>query len=195
MNTKSKRSTLKNENYNERPLLDHNNEFHKDQINRVKKSVKTELNNHNDKNSVREKRSSKQDLEEETLRQEIHSSLELEKDRFLPKREKRSNLETQDENSGLLREKRSSLNGEEEDIGILHREKRSNVIIDSSHVQVYPRWKMQVIYLATGDKDLNVFTEERLKMIHNIEQVNFYIINSLFFLSKMCNGILYWTCD
>ncbi|KAL8601691.1 hypothetical protein ACOMHN_033867 [Nucella lapillus] len=32
------------------------------------------------------------------------------------------------------------------------------------------RWKMQVIYLAVGDQDHNVFTEERLKMIHKVER-------------------------
>lgn len=50
------------------------------------------------------------------------------------------------------------------------RRSNGNFLVDSQRTQVVRRWKMQVIYLAEGDNDLNVFTEERLKMIHKIEQ-------------------------
>ena len=50
------------------------------------------------------------------------------------------------------------------------RVKRSNQIVTRDMNQVVKRWKMQVIYLAVGDDNPNVFTEERLKMIHKIEK-------------------------
>ena len=51
------------------------------------------------------------------------------------------------------------------------RVKRSeNLRVQRYNYQIVARWKMQVIYLATGDENHNIFTEERLKMIHNIEQ-------------------------
>ncbi|KAK7094104.1 protein dispatched homolog 3-like [Littorina saxatilis] len=51
------------------------------------------------------------------------------------------------------------------------RVKRSrNILVERNTLQVIKRWKMQVIYLAQGDDNPNIFTEERLKMIHKIEQ-------------------------
>ena len=55
---------------------------------------------------------------------------------------------------------------EEEEVRV----KRSNQIVTSDMNQVVKRWKMQVIYLAVGDDNPNVFTEERLKMIHKVEK-------------------------
>ena len=36
--------------------------------------------------------------------------------------------------------------------------------------QVFPRWKMQVIFLAQGNSDLNMFTKERLETVHHVEK-------------------------
>ena len=39
------------------------------------------------------------------------------------------------------------------------------------HYQKYPKWKLELVYLATGDdSDLNIFTKERVETIHQIEQ-------------------------
>ena len=61
------------------------------------------------------------------------------------------------------------LSEKEEDVEEV-RVKRSNQIVTRDMNQVVKRWKMQVIYLAVGDDNPNVFTEERLKMIHKIEK-------------------------
>ena len=47
---------------------------------------------------------------------------------------------------------------------------RRSVHLDEYRYQVFNRWKMYLIYLAHGDEDHNMFTEERLKTVHNIEQ-------------------------
>ncbi|XP_033763193.1 protein dispatched homolog 3-like [Pecten maximus] len=39
-----------------------------------------------------------------------------------------------------------------------------------SHVQYHAQWKMQVVFMAKGEEDDNIFTKERLEMIHDIEQ-------------------------
>ncbi|OWF56167.1 protein dispatched homolog 3-like [Mizuhopecten yessoensis] len=39
-----------------------------------------------------------------------------------------------------------------------------------SRVQYHAQWKMQVVFMAKGEEDGNVFTRERLEMIHDIEQ-------------------------
>ncbi|XP_067658101.1 protein dispatched homolog 3-like isoform X2 [Haliotis asinina] len=37
--------------------------------------------------------------------------------------------------------------------------------------QVYPRWKMQVIFLAQGDDNHNIFTKERIETVHKVEKM------------------------
>ncbi|XP_055958468.1 protein dispatched homolog 3 isoform X2 [Patella vulgata] len=37
-------------------------------------------------------------------------------------------------------------------------------------VQTVPRWKMHLIYLAKGDDDPNMFTKERLELVHQVEK-------------------------
>lgn len=54
---------------------------------------------------------------------------------------------------------------------LFHRSKRSSHQIDCMFdYQSIARWKMHVIYLAQGDEELNMFTKERLKTAHEIEQ-------------------------
>ena len=36
--------------------------------------------------------------------------------------------------------------------------------------QKYPKWTLELVYLATGEGDLNIFTKERIETIHRIEQ-------------------------
>lgn len=36
--------------------------------------------------------------------------------------------------------------------------------------QKYAKWTLEVVYLATGEDDLNIFTKERIETIHQIEQ-------------------------
>lgn len=41
----------------------------------------------------------------------------------------------------------------------------------SSHLQYHPQWRMQVVFVAEGENDKeNIFTKERLEIIHDIEQ-------------------------
>lgn len=50
------------------------------------------------------------------------------------------------------------------------RVKRSgNFEVQKYPYQIVRRWKMQVIYLAKGDQNHNIFTKERLNMVHKIE--------------------------
>lgn len=50
------------------------------------------------------------------------------------------------------------------------RVKRSgNFEVQKYPYQIIKRWKMQVIYLAKGDEEHNIFTEERLRMVHKVE--------------------------
>ena len=54
---------------------------------------------------------------------------------------------------------------------ILRRLRRSSGNLKVNFVtQSQPHWKMEVVYLAVGDDDHNVFTEERLEIIHKIEK-------------------------
>ena len=38
------------------------------------------------------------------------------------------------------------------------------------HFQKYPKWTLELVYLARGDDDLNIFTKERIETIYQIEQ-------------------------
>ncbi|XP_035696783.1 protein dispatched homolog 3-like [Branchiostoma floridae] len=68
---------------------------------------------------------------------------------------------------------------EKEEGGLLSRIKRNfspgdrtgNTYI-TAYTQTQPRWRMQIIYVAQGEdkEDLNIFTPERLKTIHKVEQ-------------------------
>ncbi|KAI8489751.1 GRB10 interacting GYF protein 1 [Branchiostoma belcheri] len=68
---------------------------------------------------------------------------------------------------------------EKEDQGLLSRIKRNfspgdrtgNTYI-TAYTQTQPKWRMQIIYVAQGEdkEDLNIFTPERLKTIHKVEQ-------------------------
>lgn len=54
---------------------------------------------------------------------------------------------------------------------LLERVKRSSRKIDCLlEYQSIARWKMHVIYLAHGDNDTNMFTKERLQMVHTVEK-------------------------
>ena len=58
--------------------------------------------------------------------------------------------------------------GTESQTKALHRSKRQNIYRYPNQSKV--QWKLQVIFLAVGDDEKNIFTKDRLEYIHTIER-------------------------
>lgn len=103
-------------------------------------------------------------------RQGKSEEAQKQEDRIITKTEQTMQMFNGEKHEGKIRHRRESKQTQvkEESSAALVRKPR---FAGYSYLQTQALWRMELVFVAQGDKDNNIFTPERLHMIHHVERL------------------------